>query len=138
MNKRVKTKMIKDEKQAKILMACACVSLLAGWVFPVAKGVFLGLALGLGTSGAGTYWILKKARNSKPMQEKIMLELDERNQKINELAASKSFWFSFYWIALASIVASFGWVSGRELLLASIFIMPAIYFSLAVYYHKTR
>lgn len=138
MNKKVAAKIRKDQFQSRILVILGLAAFLAGGVIPEAKSMLWGAALGLTIAGIGTLLIYKQAEKSPAMQANIILELDERNQSLNTQAAARAFWLSFYWIAIASMCATFQWVSANTLLIASLFVMPGIYFFAAVYYHQVK
>jgi|GEM_PF-3389293 len=136
MNKRVAKKIQRDERQSRILLVVGIAAFLVGILLPETRSLLWGLALGLCVASAGTLVIYRKAKQSPAMQENIILELDERNQSLNTKAAAKAFWLAFYWIGFATLCAAFEWVPAYTLLIASLFVMPGIYFSLAVFYHK--
>lgn len=138
MNKKVAAKIRKDQFQSKILVILGAAAFISGWVIPDGKSMLWGAALGLTIAGIGTLMIYKRAEKSPAMQENIILELDERNLSLNMQAAAKAFWLSFYWIAIAGLCATFQWLSAYTLLIASLFVMPGIYISVAVYYHKVK
>lgn len=136
MNKRVAKKIQRDEQQSKLILLVGLAAFAAGFVIPEAKSLLWGLALGLSIIGAGNLIVYRKAKKSPSMQENIILELDERNQNLNMKAAAKAFWISFYWVAIALVCAAFQWASAYSLLIVTLFVMPGIYFFLAVIYHK--
>lgn len=138
MNKKVASKIRKDQFQSRILVILGLVVFLAGWVIPDAKSMLWGAALGLIIAGIGTLLIYEKAKELPAMQANMILELDERNQSLNTQAAAKVFWLRFYWIGIAGMCAIFQWASAYTLLIASLFVMLGIYLFVAVYYHQVK
>lgn len=136
MNKHVAKKIQSDERKSKGLLIVGIAALVAGFFISEAQSLLWGLGLGLSIAGAGTLLVYKKAKQSPAMQENIILELDERNQSLNTRAAAKAFWLVYYWIGFATLCSTFDWISAHTLLIATLFVMPGIYFFIAVVYHK--
>ena len=138
MNKRVAAKIRKDQRISMVLTVLGIVLLIAGFVLPEGRFAFWGMALGLMITGAGTFLIYGKAKSSPDMQDKILMEIDERNQSLNTQAAAKAFWITYYWIVFAGLCAAFQWISAQTLLIATLFVMLAIYITISIYYHRVN
>ncbi len=138
MNRRVAAKIRKDQQISMILTVLGIVLLFAGLVLPEVRFAFWGMAMGLMITGVGTFLIYRKAKASPDMQDKILMEIDERNQSLNTKAAAKAFWITYYWIAFAGLCAAFQWIPAQALLVASLFVMLTIYISVSIYYHRVK
>lgn len=126
----------KELLYSQIFIIIGLIAGISGFIFGYQKELMTGLTAGFLPTGIGIMVLYKYARKKPEMKKNIELENEERNIFINTKAGHTAFWVSYWYIFAACILYNIVKISLLQFLIATLFFMPIVYFSLVFIYHK--
>lgn len=119
-----------------IFIAIGLLSGLTGFVFNYHKELMTGLTAGFLPTGIGMLILYKYSHNKPKMLKNIELENEERNIFINTKAGYAAFWICYFYVFIVTILNQIIAVPIILFLNLTICIMPIVYFTAVIIFHK--